>query len=217
MKIINPGVEFYEDISKPEVAESILKKIEYIGRSCYKSENQITADSAGRFVRRMISDGHEAMLEHASLSIKFIVDRGVSHEIVRHRMASFAQESTRYCNYSKDKFGNELTFIRPCFFNDEEQPEYRAWKETMKCAEDLYMAFMSYSVKPEEARSILPNSLKTELWMTANMREWRHFLKLRAAGVTGKPHPQMAEVAIEVLKLMKTYLPDLFFDIPVLE
>lgn len=216
MKVIKPSFEVFEDLTNPIFVYAIMRKLETIGRTCYQSESDITSESAGKFVRRLIERGHEAMLEHASLSVKFIVDRGVSHELVRHRIASFAQESTRYCNYSKDKFGRELTFVEPCFWTDEEHGiEMKAWKEMCSSAEDLYIAFMDCGVKPEEGRTILPNSLKTEIWMTANLREWRHVLKLRAAGTTGKPHPQMAEVMIPLLKYLKEYLPDVFFDIEV--
>ena len=218
MKIIKPFFKVYEDLMNPLVTKDMLTKLEMIGRTCYKSESAITEESSGKFVRRLIEHGHEAMLEHVSISVEFVVDRGVSHELVRHRMASFAQESTRYCNYSKDKFGKELTFIEPCFWVDQEHDlEMKAWKEMMQQTEDLYMAFSEYNVKPEEARAILPNSLKTEIWMTCNLREWRHVMKLRAAGTTGKPHPQMVEVMVPLLEYFKKYLPDVFFDIEVPE
>ena len=216
MKIVKPSFDVFEDLENPVYTSMIMRKLEMIGRTCYKSEENITNESASRFVQHLIKNGHEAMLEHASLTVRFIVDRGVSHELVRHRMASFAQESTRYCNYSKDKFGNEITFVEPCFWTDEEHDlEYKAWKEMCQATEDLYMAFQQYDVKPEQARSILPNSLKTEIWMTANLREWRHVLKLRAAGTTGKPHPQMSEVMVPLLEYFKKYLPDVFGDIEV--
>ena len=216
MKIVKPSFDVFEDLENPVYTAMIMRKLEMIGRTCYKSEENITNESSARFVRNLIERGHEAMLEHASLTVRFIVDRGVSHELVRHRMASFAQESTRYCNYSQDKFGNEITFVEPCFWTDEEHDlEYKAWKEMCQATEDLYMAFQQYDVKPEQARSILPNSLKTEIWMTANLREWRHVLKLRAAGTTGKPHPQMSEVMVPLLEYFKKYLPDVFGDIEV--
>lgn len=216
MKIVKPSFEVFEDLENPVFTQTIMHKLEMIGRTCYKSEENITNESASRFVQRLIKNGHEAMLEHASLTVKFIVDRGVSHELVRHRIASFAQESTRYCNYSQDKFGNELTFINPCFW-DEDSLEYAQWKETMQNAERIYIDICGQVHAPEQARSVLPNSLKTEIWMTANLRELRHILKLRAAGTTGKPHPQMAEVMVQLLKNLKKYLPDVFFDIEVPE
>ena len=206
MKIIKPYTEIYGDIN----GQAILKKIEWVGRTCYKSEDSITEDSAEKFVAGLIKRGHEAMLEHDSITVKFVVDRGVSHEIVRHRLASFAQESTRYCNYAKDKFGNEITFIEPCFW-DKNSENYALWVKSMECAEMVYFSFLSAT--PEKARSVLPNSLKTELVMTANLREWRHFFKLRAANTTGKAHPQMLEVTRPLLDKFKQLIPVVFDDI----
>ena len=214
MIITNASAEIMEDLHNPEVALGILKKIERIGRSCYVSEDGITDDSCNGFVQRLIQRGHEAMLEHASLSVKFTVDRGVSHEIVRHRIASFAQESTRYCNYSKGKFGGEITVIQPCFLRVG-SPEWVKWYDGCKSAEDAYFSMLKAGCTPQEARDVLPTSLKTTLWMTASIREWRHFLKLRAAGTTGAPHPQMIVVALPLLKELQETLPDLFGDIEV--
>lgn len=214
MKIIEPEFFVYEDLTDPSVVEGILKKIEIVGRSCYVSESGICPGSAGRFVRQLIERGHEAMLEHASITVKFTVDRGVSHEMVRHRMASFAQESTRYCNYSKEKFGDEITVIRP-FYLKVGTPEWCAWYDSCKEAEESYMEMLKNGSTPQEARAVLPNSLKTTLWMTANIREWRHVLNLRAAGVTGKPHPQMSEIMVPLLKYFREYLPEVFDDIEV--
>lgn len=152
-------------------------------------------------VRALIKRGHEAMLEHYSFSVKFTVDRGISHEIVRHRLASFAQESTRYCNYHKGNVG-DVTFIRPCFFM-ENSVEMDNWVGSCMKAEQLYKDFILIGRTPQESRAILPNSLKTEVVMTANLREWRHFLKLRACGTTGAPHPQMLEVAVPLLKELR--------------
>ena len=216
MKIIKPYFEVYEDLTDPTVTDRMLMKLDVIGRTCYKSEASGDTEAAGKFVRKLIERGHEAMLEHVSISVRFVVDRGVSHEMVRHRMASFAQESTRYCNYSQDKFGNEITVIEPCFYQEYSE-EYDLWKSAMENAEYKYFQLLNAGSTPQEARSVLPNSLKTEIWMTCNLREWRHVMKLRAAGTTGKPHPQMAEVMIPLLEHFKNYLPDLFFDIEVSE
>ena len=213
MKAIKAKAEilFLDD---QRAVDEIYSRIETAGRTCYKSENHITPESSRKFAAMVVKNHHEAMLEHASVMVRFTVDRGVSHEIVRHRMASFAQESTRYCDYSKGKFGNELTFIEPCFWTDDERrPELRAWKLMMEEAEELYMALRSEKIPPQEARDILPNSLKTEVVMTANIREWRHFFKLRAAGETGAPHPQMSEVAVPLLKQFQEKMPELFGDI----
>ena len=208
MKIINAGFQILSNINGMEM----LKDIEYIARTCYKSENSITELSAVKMVESLIRSGHEAMLEHQSISVKFIVDRGVSHELVRHRMASYAQESTRYCNYSKDKFGNELTFISPCFWSKSSR-EYEEWYAAMNSAEDIYFELIDWGVTPEQARAVLPNSIKTEIVMTANLREWRHFFKLRAIGTTGKPHPQMLEVTVPLLAEFKALIPVVFDDL----
>ncbi len=215
MKVKNAGFEIilpYETWG--QAREAIYTMIEKAGRTCYKSEHRITPESSEKFVRHIVKAGHEAMLEHASLTVRFIVDRGVSHELVRHRMASFAQESTRYCNYSTDKFGKEITFIKPFFLKEGTEP-YTAWENACVEAEACYMIMLTEGCTPEQARCVLPISLKTEVVMTANMREWRHFLKLRALGTTGKPHPQMREVAMPLLKELKVRLPALFDDLEV--
>lgn len=208
MKIIKPYTQIIGDINGKE----ILKKIEMVGRTCYKSEDRITDGSAEKFVANLIKHGHEAMLEHESLTIKFVVDRGVSHEIVRHRLASFAQESTRYCNYAKDDFGNEITVIEP-FFLKEGTDGYAYWQKCCEYAEWSYFKMLDWGNTPQEARAVLPNSLKTELVMTANLREWRHFFKLRAANKTGKAHPQMLEVTRPLLEELKQIIPVVFDDI----
>ena len=217
MKIIKPSYEILTPISDGGIKE--LQHIEKIGRVCYKSEDRITDDgeSAKKFVKMLISNGHEAMIEHSSLSVKFVVDRGVSHELVRHRIASFAQESTRYCNYSKDKFGNEITVILPCFFDTgmgilSNSLVYQEWKLACECAEERYFNLLKMGATPQQARTVLPNSLKTEITITANYREWRNFFKLRTAEAS---HPQMREVAIPLLKELKTLIPIIFDDIEV--
>lgn len=211
MRTINAGYEILTPIRGDE-----LQLIEKAGRTCYKSEDKITDESAKKFVAGLIKRNHEAMLEHSFLSIRFICDRGVSHELVRHRLASFAQESTRYCNYSQDKFGNELTFIKPLFF-DEDTNEYRLWEHAMRVAESDYMMMLNAGRTAQEARSILPNSIKTEVVMSTNYREWRHFFKLRAARATGPAHPQMEEITRPLLEELKTLIPVVFDDIIVAE
>lgn len=209
MNIVNAGYEILTPISKGGIKE--LQHIEKIGRVCYKSESKITEDggSAKRFVKMLIDKDHCAMIEHSSLSVKFIVDRGVSHELVRHRIASFAQESTRYCNYSKDKFNNRVTFIKPFFFEEGTQ-NYDEWINAMKVAEKSYFQMLKNGATPQEARSVLPNSTKTEITITANYREWRAFFKLRTANAA---HPSMREVTIPLLKELKEKLPIVFDDI----
>jgi len=204
MKIIEPSVQLISEIDGAEM----LKAIERAGRTCYKSEDLITEGSAIKFVRCLINDNHDAMLEHApSISIKFICDRGVSHEIVRHRLFSFAQESTRYCNYSKIKFSRGLTFIKPCFWEEDSEPYY-LWERSMRMAEIDYIDLVvKHQVPPEQARTVLPNSLKTELIVTGNVRAWRHFFKLRTAIDS---HPQMRQVAFMALDLLSSKIDYLF-------
>lgn len=207
MKIIEPYVELESEIN----GEDILKTIEKVGRVCYKSEDRITEESAKRFVESLMKRGHESVIEHVSLSVRVVCDRGVTHEIVRHRVASYAQESTRYCNYGKDKFDNELTFINPCFWTgDEDKDKKDIWINTMKNIEKQYLELLKIGATPEEARSILPNSLKTEIIITMNLREWRHFFKLRTSNAA---HPQMRQVAFMILEIFKEKVPVIFDDI----
>lgn len=335
MQAIKAYTQIFEDLN----CKKPLEKIELIGRTCYKSEDKITEESAPRFVENLIIRGHEAMLEHATfifevdwgvyrdildskyyfetklghekmhlrftnfiyefdrrtvvsgnvrawrdyinahltsyscvksymkdfiekyqvlfpeiqlsllgeegedvriyrdngfdakfkqitvddltdreklvhcdLTVKFVTDRGISHEIVRHRIASFAQESTRYCNYTKDQFNNELTFIIPDFLEYGSEG-FKIWREQMKQAEKTYFAMIAAGHTPQEARDVLPTSIKTELIMTANLNEWRHFFKLRAANQTGKVHPQMLEITQPLLDDVKKLIPIVFDDI----
>lgn len=210
MQAIKPYTQIYKDFD----GQKMLQKIEAAARTCYKSEGKIQEGSAAKLVAGLIKSGHEAMLEHASVTVKFVVDRGISHELVRHRLASFAQESTRYCNYSKDDFGSEITFIVPDYLEYKSEG-WNIWKESMKQAEDAYFKMLDFGLSPQQARAVLPNSLKTEVVMTANLREWRHFFKLRALGTTGKPHPQMLEVAVPLLEDMKNLIPVVFDDLVV--
>ncbi|MCM1578322.1 MAG: FAD-dependent thymidylate synthase [Ruminococcus sp.] len=205
MKIISP---YYEFISEPDGAQ-ILKNIERCGRICYKSEDKITEDSAERFAAMILKSGHESVLEHEKISVRIICDRGVSHEIVRHRIASYSQESTRYCNYSKDKFGNELTFIRPPFWQEGDE-RMKLWEIAMEQAEKSYFALLAAGAKPEEARDVLPNSLKTEIAVTMDIREWRHFFKLRT---NQRAHPQIRELTVPMLKDFRERVPVLFGDL----
>ncbi len=220
MKAIKPSYE----ILTPIDGIKELQHIERIGRVCYKSEGNITEDgeSAKKFVSMLIKKGHEAMIEHSSLSIKFTVDRGVSHELVRHRIASFAQESTRYCNYSNDKFGNEITTIQLLGGILEENKiindGYKLgliineWEKAMEDAEHHYIKLIELGATPQIARSVLPNSTKTEITITANYREWRNFFKLRTPA---SAHPQMREITKPLLIELKEMLPIIFEDISI--
>ncbi len=195
-----------------------LERIEFAGRISHKSDKDITRDSAKKFVKTLIKNGHESVLEHGSLSVKFILDRASSHDLVRHRLTSITQESTRYCNYSHDRFGKELTFIWPCFFgeyNEENATREGSmhWQVAMLEAEKKYFAMIYSGCTPQEASMVLPNSLKTELIITANYREWRHILNLRAVGATGPSRPQIEELLRPLLKDLHMSLPGLFDDI----
>ena len=315
MRAIQP----FAELTDTTIGLDVLRKIELVGRTCYKSTDVITEESAPKFVSNLIKRGHEAMLEHASfcfevdygafrlvqglieqlsasceytpfirfsaderflmsgnvrawrdlfaamklncgipnifepfikenpilfpefqdaifvdclcgeirpvytgdlkmsieilthcdVTVRFVVDRGISHELVRHRPASFAQESTRYCNYSKDKFGGQITFIIPEFFKYG-SPEWHLWKGQMETVERIYLEMIRMGVTPEQARTILPNSLKTEVIMTANCAEWIHFFELRACNVTGKAHPQMLEVTRPLLDDFKKVFNGVF-------
>lgn len=205
MKIIAASVHIEDKLNGAE----ILRKIEQCGRTCYKSEEKATEHSASTFVAGIIKRGHESVLEHVSVTARFICDRGVSHEIVRHRIASYSQESTRYCNYSNGDFGGEITVIKPCFF-DEGTDAWYHWKNSCEEAEKAYFNLLNWGSTPQEARSVLPNSLKTEIVMTCDLREWRHFFKLRCAPAA---HPQMREVAIQLLHEFQETIPVIFDDL----
>lgn len=204
MKIIEPYWVIETEINR----DKVYKFIESSGRTCYKSECKATEDSAEPFVRKILApeQPHESVIEHFNVTVRFICDRGVTHELVRHRLAAYSQESTRYCNYSHDKFSNEITVIKPCFW-EEGCVAYETWRSACESAEAAYFALLSAGAKPQEARSVLPNSLKTEIVMTANLREWRHVFKLRASA---KAHPQMRQLMVPLLKAMKEELPAIF-------
>jgi thymidylate synthase (FAD) len=207
MKIIKAS---YEILGKDKIdGKEILKDIERVGRTCYKSEENITEDSAAKFVRLLIKNGHEAMIEHNCISIRFICDRGITHELARHRLASFAQESTRYCNYSADKYSKETTVIQPYFW-DVNSEEYAAWYLSCLAAEKTYISLLERGATPQEARSVLPNSLKTEMVMTMNIRELRHFFFLRCAKGA---HPQMRELTLPLLRELSDLIPVVFDDL----
>lgn len=213
---INSSFEILDDVD----GEAILRKIEQAGRTCYKSEDKISPDSARKFVKMILGVGHESVLEHEKISVRVICDRGVTHEIVRHRIASYSQESTRYCNYGKEKFGRQITVIDPNYLlhvsdsngvkYDDSKRAYTIWFDTMQECENAYLQLINLGVAPQIARSVLPNSLKTEIVITYNLREWRHFFKLRT---TKKAHPQMRELTLPMLQEFKELIPVVFDDI----
>jgi thymidylate synthase (FAD) len=202
MRIIEPKV-FIVNFDEGKVP----KLIERIGRVCYKSEGKITGESAEDFIADKVRMGHESIIEHEKITVLFICDRGVSHEIVRHRIASYSQESTRYCNYSNDKFGKEITVINPFFLSGLAK---QIWRNTCEVAEKGYFEMLAHGCQAQEARSVLPNSLKTEIFVTYNLREWRHFFSLRTSP---RAHPQMRQIAIPLLLELKKRLPVFFDDI----
>lgn len=198
--------EVFSQLRYAPIFDAIQKRLE---------ENEWLSYTTGGGAKELFYGdlSYEEMLVHYDLTVKFTVDRGVSHEIVRHRVASFAQESTRYCNYGKS---GDVAFIRPLFF-EEDTPEMDNWVSICMECERHYLDLINEGRSPQEARSVLPNSLKTEVVMTANLREWRHFLKLRACGATGKPHPQMLEVAVPLLKELQEKVPVVFEDLEPME
>lgn len=201
-------IKAHYKIETPLDGAGMLKRIEAIGRTCYQSDWMITEDSYIPFAHKLLGRNHLSVIEHESVTVRLICDRGVTHEVVRHRLASYAQESTRFCNYWKDRFGGEIKVIEPCFWTPGDG-FYEEWLEAMKDAERHYMRLMEMKAKPEQARSVLPNSLKTEIVITMNLREWRWFFALRTAGVA---HPQMREVACPMLIEFRNSIPVLFDD-----
>lgn len=224
MKLVAPGYEILTEISDGGVKE--LQQIEKIARVCYKSEDRISADgeSAKKMIAGLIKSDHLAMLEHSTLSVLFTVDRGISHELCRHRMASFAQESTRYCDYSSGKFGGDCQFIdiTDSFLSDPKMSMVKLakienvlteWESALQDAEKHYKNMIAFGATPQIARSVLPNSTKTNITVTANYREWRHIFALRAVGTTGAPHPQMQEIMIPLLRDVAKRIPIVFDDL----
>ncbi len=213
MKIIEASA-IIETPIHGEHGAAILRHIEMAARTCYKSEGKTTEGSAPEFVRKLVQvRHHESVIEHAMVTVRFIVDRGVSHELVRHRLAAFSQESTRYCNYSKDQFGREITVIRPVFWQASDpktSAAFMQWKFACEQSEANYFALLDNGATPQEARSVLPNSLKTEVVMSANIREWRHVLRLRCSKAA---HPQMRQVMMPLLAQFAQDLGPLFEDV----
>ena len=222
MKIINPSFKF---VNEPD-ADVILNTIEKAYRICYMSEPNGNRDN---FIAAKIKAGHESPLEHASISVIITTNKGVTHELVRHRLASYCQSSTRYCNYSKDKFGNQLTFIRPEWISEnvlgdwgkldnwknctDITDEEMMWLSNCQQCEAKYLSLINHGWTPQQARDVLNNSVETQIMVTMNIREWRHFFKLRAEGTTGKPHPEMLQITIPMLKEFKNRIPVVFDDI----
>lgn len=206
MKLINPC---YEILKIDEGMES-LKFIEEVARTCYKSKTQTKSDEITKsFIKnQLMAHGHEAMLEHSMMSVKFIVSRSISHEIVRHRLFSFAQESTRYCKYT-----GEINFIKPFWYDKAPFNDKMIFEEALIAAEATYQALLDNGHTAQEAREVLPNALKTEIIVSGNYREWRNFFKLRAANITGPAHPDMNVIACPLLYEASSRVPVIFDDI----
>lgn len=209
MRIIEPSVE----ILTPLDAETIYKHLEKCGRVCYKSEGKTAPGSAEKFLKRIVMSGHESVLEHFSVTFKVICDRAVSHQIVRHRIASYSQESQRYINYANDKFGREITVVLPAFATKDQNLVY-TWEAACQLAEQAYFSLIENGCTPQEARAVLPNCTKTEIVCTMNIRELRHFLKLRTSKAAD---PAIRVVAKMLLSKTKGAIPVLFDDIEVEE
>lgn len=221
MKIVRPSFEILTPIN----SEQILKLLESVGRTCYKSEDKITDESCYKFVKNIIDRGHEAVIEHFNVTVRLINDRGVLQEEARHRVASFAAESTRYCNYTNDKFGNNVTYIdiiggiqydskMQTLDAETIKAIYSEWIYACEDAEVHYNRMIELGASPQIARSVLNNSTKTEVCITANLREWRHIFKLRTDKAA---HPQMRELMIPLLREFQSKIPLIFDDIEVAE
>jgi thymidylate synthase (FAD) len=233
MRIVPPS---HEILFMPD-GDLILRNIEVAGRTCYKSEDKITPDSAAGFVKRIIASGHHSVIEHMNITARFVCDRGVSHELVRHRLAAYSQESTRYANYGKDKFGNRIALILPLWYPNLRPGDYSqapdgnggtrlvlpesvdaaallpaetTWLRAMLGAEAAYLALLAAGEQAQQARGVLPNALKTEIVMTANLREWRHVFSVRCSPAA---HPQIRQLLLPFLADLRERIPAVFDDV----
>lgn len=207
VKIIKPSVEIISEIN----SDKILKQIEKCARNCYKSENNITEDttSAVKMIGKLIEMGHTAMIEFADVIVNLHCDIGVYKDLTRHRHCSFAIESTRYCNYSKGKFGNEISVIKPCNM-DENSGIYHTWLKAMNDMERAYMQMAEIGATPDQLRMILPHSTAASVMMKANVREWRHIFNLRCAKAA---HPSVRQIMLITLNEFHNKIPVLFDDL----
>ncbi len=206
MLVIPPEIR----VPASQLDETIMLRLERCARICYKSEDKMDDDYNEAFLQRIVNSGHESVIEHEKVTVLFIIDRGISHELVRHRIGSYSQESTRYCNYAKDKFGSEITVIKPFFYIPGTE-NYSLWEQSCLLAEKNYLDLLGQGSTPQEARAILPTCLKTEIAVTYNIREWRHFFYMRCSPAA---HPQMRQVAIPLLLLFQDKFKVLFDIIP---
>ena len=206
MKWIESSVTPVCDIN----ASDLIRKVEIAARTCYRSEDLIGEGTAYKLIRNCISRGHESVIEHASITFSIVCDRGVSHELVRHRLASYSQESTRYCSYNKDKFGKGLTFIQPWWMQEEGYEKAADAIDTAtSAAEHEYLRMIQDGFPPDVARCVLPNCLATTVVVTMNMRELRHFLKLR---LSKKAHPDIRKIAKCIVQMLKDNELEIFIE-----
>lgn len=217
MILVKPSSEIIEVMALSCSTVGPLELIEKAGRTCYKSEDKINSSSAKKFVQKLNKLGHESVIEHSAMTVKFICDRGVTHELVRHRLCAFSQESTRYCNYK-----GGVTFVIPPWTDiisgeyswkskpDVSDPNTKDWIWCLLHCEEIYITLLGRGWSPQQARSVLPNSTKTEIVVTANFREWRHIFKLRCSKAA---HPQMREIMIPLYEKCKELVPIIFDDI----
>lgn len=205
MKIIKPEIEI-EDFDGTQ----IMQNIERACRTCYRSEESITEDSYKKLLTNCINRGHESVLEHEKITVRMICDIGVYKDLTRHRFASFSIESTRYCNYGKDKFNNEIKFIEPCNI-EKGTTEYEQWFNIMNIIEKAYNEMADLSCTPDQMRMILPHSTAAAVTMTANIREWKHILELRCSKMA---HPAIRQLLIPLLLIFQEKMPEIFKDIP---
>ena len=210
MKIADPSFRFIHALPREEAYRIISEAMS----NCYRAELNATPKTPQEMVEKAIRIGHYSVVEHVSVSVDIICDRGVTHELVRHRLCSYSQESTRYCNYAADKFGRELTFIRPSWVvaTSSEEPvdeseKYQDWLAHMFACEKAYMAMLDHGASAQEARAVLPNSLATKIAMTANLREWAHIFKLRC---DLPAHPDMRQVMKMIMFAMLDLYPSVF-------
>ena len=203
MKIVEPWIQVENFDGK-----QIMKNIERACRTCYRSEGLITEDSYKKLLKNCINRGHESVMEHEKITVRMQCDVGVYKDLTRHRFGSFSIESTRYCNYGKDKFDNEIKFINPC--NMDKKELFNEWYSSCIEIEQRYMNMVKLGATPDQMRMILPHSTAAEVTMTANIREWRHILDLRTKKMT---HPAIRQLLIPLLLLFKKEMPELFDNI----
>ena len=203
MRIVEPWIKVEKIDGK-----KIMKRIERACRTCYRSEGKITEDSYKNLINNCLTRGHESVLEHEKVTVRIYSDVGSYKDLTRHRFASFSVESTRYCSYDKDKYGNEIAFMNPVYIEKKER--YEIWKKTMQEIENSYIEMKKLGATTDMCRELLPHSTAGEYTMTANIREWKHILSLRT---TKHVHPSIRQVLIPLLKYFKEEMPEIFGDV----